>query len=48
MKIIKVTYLIQCSCGTQFSVVRVDNNTVFFECPKCQKKNGINPKEKIS
>lgn len=38
MKIEKVTYLIQCNCGCQFSVVRTDNNMVLFECPDCQKQ----------
>ena len=47
-KIKTITYKIECECGCTFSASREENKSIFFKCPGCAKKGGINPKEKIN
>jgi hypothetical protein len=47
-RITRLTYSIVCdNCGCEFTAIRTNNKSVFFDCPGCGKKGGINPKEKI-
>jgi hypothetical protein len=48
IKVVKILYTLECSCGSTFLAERTENKKIFFKCPGCEKKGGITGGQKLA